>query len=512
MTTPFLPKPISYSDKDFDALVERLDDVARSVWPTMSDKARANFGNVVLQSFAFVGDVLHYYQDQQAREVRWAWLQLRRSAIALAKLIDYALDGATAATGDVTLRVTNASALTGIVTSVPSGKPVVVRTEDATNPIRGELQGVVSINIGIGVTEITLPWEHSLTQPDYVVASTGHGDQQVYLPFGPFLDGSEIVSTLTQPVWTRVDDFLRSGPSDCHYRLQVDHLDHATSIFGDGVAGAIPVGDIRTRYKIGGGTEGNLPEGHLKRCDASFVDGAGRPAYVEVTNVAATTGGYPREEVNAARVNAPANLRVLTRTVGREDYEIVAKRVPEIGRALMLTSNEEPGISENRGQLYCMTKDGGVPSSSVLDAVRIMCTVTYPNTLTFQLDVFGVVFHTINVTGTVWLNEGAVPSTVKASVRANLEAYLAPMLANGGANPAVGFGYEYQDATGRPTGEIPWSHFFDIVNDTAGIRKVGAGGTDFLLNGVRDDVVVPLWKFPKLGTVTIIDGDTGGAL
>lgn len=510
--TSLLPPPTSYSDKDFDSLVARIHDVARSVFPTWTDEAVANFGNVLLQSFAFVGDVLHYYQDQQAREGRWAWLQLRRSAIALAKLIDYRLDGATSATGDVVLTVTNAAALTGFVTAVPAGKPVVVRTEDPTNPVKGELQAPVSINVGGGTTSVTLPWEHSLTQPDFLQASTGQPDQEVYLPFGPFLDGSEVVSTLSQPIWTRVDSFLLSGPADTHYRVEVDHLDRASIIFSDGVSGVIPVGDIRVGYKVGGGLAGDLPEGALKRCDASFQDGAGRPAYIQVTNPARTSGGYPREEVEAARYNAPESLRALTRTVAREDYEINAKRVPEIGRALMLTSNEDVGIAENRGILYCMTKEGDVPSSTVLAAVDTMVTATYPKTVTFQVEVRGVVFFDIDVRAVIWLVEGAAPSTVKAAVAANLADYLAPMLSNGGANPSVGFGFEYKDVDGNATGEIPGSHFFNIVNDTAGVRKVGMGATEFQLNGVRDDVVVPLWKFPRLGTVTLINGDTGSAL
>lgn len=507
---PVLPPPAAYSDKDFDTLVERLHDVARSVFPTWSDDAVANFGNVLLQSFAYVGDVLHYYQDKQAREGRWAWLQLRRSAIAIAKLIDYSLDGATAASGDIRLRVTNASALTGIVTSV-GWKPVVVRSEDATMPVKGELQAPVSIDLSLG-TEVTLPWEHSLTQPTFIQASSGKPGQQVYLPFGPFLDGSEIVATLTQPVWTRVESFIRSGPADTHYRVQVDHLDRATIIFGNGSRGAIPIGNIETDYKIGGGLSGNLPEEALKRCDASFIDSVGRPAYVEVTNLLPTSGGYPREEVEAARVNAPESLRLRTRTVAREDYEIGAKQVPEVGRALMLTSNEEAGIAENRGILYVMTKDGGIPSSAVLADVETMVTATYPRTITFQLDVRPVVFYKIDIHAVIWLAEGAAASTVKAAILAALADYLAPMLSNGGPNPGIGFGYEYQDAAGQPTGEIPWSHFFNVVNDVTGVRKVGAGAGDFTLNGVRDDVVLPLWTFPQLGTVTVINGDTGGAL
>jgi hypothetical protein len=55
-----LPPSIDYTDKDFDALRERLIALVRSVFPDWSDFSVASFGNVLLEMFAFVGDLLGF--------------------------------------------------------------------------------------------------------------------------------------------------------------------------------------------------------------------------------------------------------------------------------------------------------------------------------------------------------------------------------------------------------------------------------------------------------------------
>jgi hypothetical protein len=116
----------------------------------------------------------------------------------------------------------------------------------------------------------------------------------------------------------------------------------------------------------------------------------------------------------------------------------------------------------------------------------------------------------VNVSAKVYLRPNTVPSTVAAAIRANLDDYFSAMLANGEENPNVDFGFYYRDAEDVPAGEIPWSDVFDVVKDTTGVRKV-EGGT-FLLNGARDDVGLALHLFPRRGTVSLIDGDTGSAI
>lgn len=501
-----LPVSDSYINKDFAALRARLFDAIRSVFPEWTDDATANFGNLLIESFAFVGDVLTYYQDQQARESRWGTVELRRNAIALAKLIGYELPLATEATCDVVMTLTNASALTGSITPV-GGVPVVVSTNEVTTPVRGQLDSPVSF--APGETSKTFTWRHRLTQSPYTLVSTNRPDQIVRLPFGPFLWDSETVSTSIDGTYVRVDSFLDSGPTDKHYRVDVDHNDLATVQFGDGRNGKIPAGNITAVWDIGGGSEGNVEPGGLSVVETELRDVAGTRAYFTVANALRATGGGPREEVAAARVNAPNSLRVLTRTVAREDFEINARRVPGVGRALMLTSNEYVGIDENAGELYIIPVGGGTPSQGLLDDVYTMCTVTYPSTVTFRLEVLAAVYRTVDVDVTVWLREHQTASAVRTAILAALEDYFEPMLSTGEANPSVGFGYEYKDENGDPAGQVPWSDVFNAIRDVSGVRKVDPGMT---LNGGVTSVDIANYQFPALGTVTIRDGRTGNAL
>jgi hypothetical protein len=69
-----------------------------------------------------------------------------------------------------------------------------------------------------------------------------------------------------------------------------------------------------------------------------------------------------------------------------------------------------------------------------------------------------------------------------------------------------------KDADGNPVGEIAWSDVFNVIRDTDGVRKIGDRQGDLKLNSLPADIRLGIKEFPVLGTVTLIDGDTGGLL
>ncbi len=79
------------------------------------------------------------------------------------------------------------------------------------------------------------------------------------------------------------------------------------------------------------------------------------------------------------------------------------------------------------------------------------------------------------------------------------------------ANPLVDFGYYYKDGDGNPASELAWSDVFNVLRDLPEVRKLDAGD-GLYLNGLREDVAIGVFKFPQLGTITVIDGDTGNSL
>ena len=89
---------LDYTDKDFDALRERLAALAHSAFPDWTDHDVASFGNILLEMNAHVGDVLLFYLDNLARESRLVSATRRKNVAAHARMLGYRLYGARAAT------------------------------------------------------------------------------------------------------------------------------------------------------------------------------------------------------------------------------------------------------------------------------------------------------------------------------------------------------------------------------------------------------------------------------
>jgi len=497
-----LAQTVDLTDKDFDSLRLRLQNLVRSVFPEWTDFNVASFGNLLVELYAFVGDVLTFYQDNQARESRIATATQRKNLIALTKLLGFRPAGARAATADALFRLAVAPAAP---VTIPNGSRM--RTASVTEPLVFQLLGDIVIPAGADPPEATGTVEHAEAQEE-LFAGTGLPNQEVVLPVTPFLDGSAEV-TAGNGAYTEVQNFLASTATDRHVAIVVDQNDRATLRFGNGVNGAIPSGTITVRYKTGGGAKGNVEAGALSKVDGSFTDDNGAPVSVSVTNPAPASGGTDRQTIAQIKALAPESIRVLNRTVSREDFEINARRLPEVARALMLTSNEDAGIAENTGILFVVPRGGGPPSQAIKDAVREQVTEVFPSTLTFQVSVQDPVYVAVDVGATVFLRQGANVAIVRAGILKALAEFFAVSLPDGTPNPDIDFGFNFKDAEGNAVGEIALSDVFNAVRDVSGVRKVGDGPDDFLLNGAREDLPIGVREFPTLGVVSLLNGDTG---
>lgn len=503
-----LPDSVDYTSKDFDALRARLISLVQSVFPEWTDFDVASFGNILVEMFAFVGDVLTFYQDNLARESRLVTATQRKSVMALAKMLGYRLRGAQAATAQVDFALAKPPAAT---VTIPAG--TVVRTQEVTEPVRFQLLAPAVIPAGAQPPRVTAVVEHSKTY-NQLFDARGLADFEVYLDFTPYLDGSAVVTT-PQGAFTEVDSFLDSRPNDRHFMVLVDQNDRATLRFGNGVSGATPSGTVSVTYKTGGGTQGNVDTNRLVVVDGAFKDAHGTAVQLTVRNPAPASGGINRQSVASAKLLAPESLRALSRTVAREDFEVNARRLPGVARALMLTSNEDATISENSGILYVIpqaSQPGAIPTPALKSLVLRQVTEVYPCTLTFQVSVQEPVYKPIDVAARLFLRQGYSGNNVRDRVRANLAAYFRVSQPDGTPNPLVDFGFNLKDALGNPVGEVAWSDVFDVVRDTPGVRKMGDARLDFTLNGLPADVHLGLREFPALGTVTLRDGDTGALL
>lgn len=519
--TPRTSAPVDVTTLDFDAIFARQVKLFGSLYPAIALE-KADLARMHLEAMANLGDLFAYYLNQQGRESRMVTGQLRTNILALSRMLTYRPATAVAATYTETFTLTDGPAAAQV--TIAAGR--VVRTEDVANPVRCYLTEDVVIAAGQSSGSGTV--EHAEPQSETYL-SNGQADQVFALLRSPYLDGGTTIATAAGE-WTEVETFLSSVATDLHYTVTVDAQDRATVTFGNGQAGAVPLGPITFAYKTGGGTEGNIAAGTLTVIEGSVTNAVGVTVRVAASNGAVVVEGQDRQSTASIKLRAPAQVQVQRRTVSRTDYEAVAEDVPGVAYALMLTRNESTSVLENEGFLYVVPTDGGTASDALLtsvaevfgDAVAVGSSGVFttrptgakPKTITFQLRVVGALYKVINVQATIHLRKGAVRATVRAAVQAALEAFFAiqvDALTVGGSaaglvpNPRLNFGYYLQDVDGEPTGSFAFSDLYNAVRDADGVLKVDAGAGGFLLNGSRQDVPINLYEFPKLGTVTLID-------
>jgi len=495
---------LDYTDRDFDALRARLIALARSAFPQWTDFELASFGNVLIEMFAFVGDVLAHYQDGQARETRLTTATQRRSVIALAKMLGYRLPGASAATARISFR-----ALTPPRAGVRIPAGTVVRTQEVVDPVRFVL--LDAVHIPAGSTAAVLVDAEQARWHERLVQATGEPALEVYLEQTPYLDGSLRIEQNGNS-WREVESFLGSAALDRHFVVDVDERDRARVRFGDGVAGAVPAGSLRFFYKTGGGPEGNVEAERLTVLERAVIDEMGYPVRLQVHNPEPASGGTSRQSVAAAKLLIPERLRANTRSVCREDFEIHARELPAVARALMLTSNEDASIEENTGDLVVVPVGGGLPTPALKEAVLRQVTVVYPCTLTFQVRVMDPQYLRVDVRCRLFVQSGASRSRVRDQVSERLAAFFRISNPDGTPNPDVDFGYYLALRDDSGAAEVAWSDVFNVIRDTPGVRKMGDRREDLLLAGLPADVRVPLRAFPVLGDILLLDGVTGEVL
>lgn len=500
-----LPPNLDYTNRDFDALRERLIALVRSAFPDWSDFDVAGFGTLLIEMYAFVGDIIGYYQDNLARESRLSTATQRKNVIALARMLGYQPYGLKAATAQVTFSLANAPAAPVVI---PAG--TVVRTKEVTDPVRFRLLEDVTITQNDDPPEAIGIAEHAEPRTK-LYQSQGLADLDITLDYTPYLDGSTQV-TAANGTYEEQPSLLGSGPNDRHFMVLVDENDRATVRFGNGNNGTPPTGTIQLKYKTGGGTSGNVEANSLTVIDGSFADTHGNPVQVRANNPQPAAGGSNRQSVNSIKQLAPQSLQTLTRTVTRKDFETNALRVPGVARALMLTSNEDLTILENTGILFIVPTSGTELPQTLHDAVLAEVTEVYPHTLTLQVSVQQAAYRTINIKSRIYLRQGVNPTEIRERTQANLEQKFRVSLPDGTPNPDIDFGYNIKNANGDFVGEVAWSDVFNVIRDTTGVRKMGDGYGDLLLNGLPSDVRLNPKEFPLLGEMTLIDGDTGAVL
>jgi hypothetical protein len=359
MTTPATDKPaIDYTDKDFDSLRRALLGLATYRLPEWTDRSAADLGMLLVDLFAYMGDVVSYYQDRIASESFLDTAVERRSILDLLRLIGYELAPPAASSAELTLVFNPPGPGEATTVTVPAGAEF--STTAGTTPAQTFTYLGADRQVDLAGPEVTagadgklafagLPVRHGRQVTNEVLGSaTGEPNLTFPLASRPVVLDTLVVQVDAGagPVtWNRRTNLLyhvepdgsivTSGADATDYYVQLDADGGAWVVFGDGEYGRKPpVGrdSIRASYLAGGGAVGNVPAGAIVEA-VTKIDRLAR-----VANPLAAAGGSDAEPVERAVRFGPLAFRSGDRAVTLADYRSLALQAGSVAKVRARTT------------------------------------------------------------------------------------------------------------------------------------------------------------------------------
>ena len=440
---------IDYTSRDFAALKADLIDLIKERTNTTWDPTDySDLGNVLVETFAYMGDIMSHYLDRIANETTIDTAIQRKTLLSFARLYDYVISGPTPATVPVTF--TNISNTT---IDIPTGTQVMA-------PLSFGIYSEVYFETTTSATAIapgaiiTLPCQEGKTvntdKPDLIDAtynialpanlgtSDGRTTQAFTIP-EPGIVNNSITVYVGQGVafgnWTYVDNLFQSGPNDKVFTTVPNEDGTIDVVFGDNVNGSIPTSGqlISASYKVSVGSAGNIKS--LSITELTFFPGNLDPqitSYFTVSNSAPATGGADGDTLVNIKNKIKAAVLTRRRAVTIDDFAYLGTLTEGVGKASAASS-----VYTNVNLYVQPLNDGqaatGYPQANVVGIATTGTAVTFATDVAHGF----AVGNTINLSGVnpVAYNLQnvvitAVPSTVTFTVASTLTtAYVAGGLA-----------------------------------------------------------------------------------
>ena len=350
---------IDYTDKDFESLRQAMLALASYRLPEWTDRSPSDVGMLLVDLFAYVGDVVSYYQDRIASESFLATAVERRSVLHLLRLIGYELAPPVAASAEITLVFNPPAPGQPTVVTIPQDAEFATTAVEST-PSQPFVYLGPARQVDLAGPEVTtgadgklalagLPVRHGRPVSGEILgSSTGEPNQQFALASPPAIAETirvEVDEGAGPVEWERRTNLLyhvspeggieTSGASARDYYVQVDEDGRPAVVFGDGEYGRRPpVGsdNVRASYVSGGGAVGNVPAGAIAEATTKIDNLA------SVANPLPAVGGADAEPVERAVRFGPLAFRSGDRAVTLSDYVSLALQAGGVAKVRARTT------------------------------------------------------------------------------------------------------------------------------------------------------------------------------
>jgi hypothetical protein len=355
---------VDYTSRDFVSISSDMKSLISNFAPQWTSRDSSDFGIVLIELFAYMGDILNYNIDRAANESFISTATQRDTVLRLANLLNYTPNDINPATGSVTLSNRATTAVT-----VKSGSIFATEQDGTGNQITFSLDNDVTIPGMVGTTISTNSGTVTQGQvvTDEVVGVSNGLPYQVFTLSNPgVITGGNVIVKVNNVTYNKVPYVIDYGSQSPVFSIATNGAGFSVVEFGDGTSGRIPptgsIIKVTYRYTDTAGSLGNISAGVLTRV---VSDPSGVPiSDLTVTNPVAFSGGKDAESTDAIRVNAPLALRTLNRAVSLKDYAQLAVQINGVSKAIASAA-----VYTNV-TLYIAASGGGALSNSLKTTIE----------------------------------------------------------------------------------------------------------------------------------------------
>lgn len=361
---------IDYTSRDYEALradlIRLVNQRTNANWDASNP---SDFGGILLDAFAYMGDIMSYYLDRVANETSVDTAIKNETLLRFAELYGYKPSGPTPAELSVTFLNNGDTNIT-----LPAGTQVMapLTTGEYSEVYFETTEAIVALQPGQSITALTREGKTVNTdRPDLISPTTykplpvsvgtsdGSSSQEFELFDVGIVDNSLVVyvgqgSAFTP--WTYVDSLADSSPTDLVFTTKLNADGTTTVIFGDGVNGLIPQANqlISALYKVSIGIAGNIASDKIE--EITFIPGNGNPevlSLLTVSNANPAIGGADADSGTQLRKKIKGAIIARQRAITLPDFEYLANLVPQVGRTKAI------GAVYTNITLYMQPQDDG---------------------------------------------------------------------------------------------------------------------------------------------------------
>jgi len=402
---------IDYTSRDFAALKADLINLIKERTNTTWDPTDySDLGHVLVETFAYMGDIMSHYLDRIANETTIDTAIQRKTLLSFARLYDYVISGPTPSIVNVTFTNISSNTIdipigTQVMAPLSFGTYSEVYFETTTSATAVAPGASITLSCQEGKTVNTdkpdlIDSTYNIALPANLGTSDGRSTQTFTIP-EPGVVNNSITVYVGQGVafgnWNYVDNLFESGPNDKVFTTTPNEDGTVNILFGDNVNGAIPPSGqlISATYKVSVGSAGNIKS--LSVTELTFFPGNVDPqitSYFTVSNSAPATGGSDGDTLTDIKNKIKAAVLTRRRAVTIDDFAYLATLAGGVGKA-----NAASSVYTNVNVYVQPLNDGqaatGYPQANIIGVATTGTAVTFAT----DVDHGFAIGNTVNISG-----------------------------------------------------------------------------------------------------------------